>query len=212
MSVAADASSSAGAAAAVPAGTKLAPFNPTSVDGQDLIFGLAGLSADDLLVDIGCGDGKVLERAAVNHGCRAVGFDYDAAHVERGRARIAALPPSVAGRIEMHVVDATAVDFVSEISTRLGGTASSPSPDLRRAVVFCYLVPAGLEAMKPVLRRLLDAGARVATNMFSVKGWDAEPDAILHTTAVTPHKLSVHCYQRKEPAAAAAPPIAIASP
>jgi hypothetical protein len=39
-------------------------------------------------------------------------------------------------------------------------------------LVFVYLVPAGLKAIEPKLRGILERGGRLASYMFSVPGWE----------------------------------------
>ena len=58
-------------------------------------------SADDVLMDVGCGDGRILTAAARDHGCRAIGVEASPQIAQVARDRIAALPPDIAARIEL---------------------------------------------------------------------------------------------------------------
>ena len=63
---------------------RLAPFNPTDDAALGLALDLAALTDDDVLVDAGAGDGRVLVAAARRTGgLRAVGIEYDAALAAR---------------------------------------------------------------------------------------------------------------------------------
>src|SRR3569832_2856702 len=53
----------------------LAPFVPTPRDVVERMLRLAGVGPDDLLYDLGCGDGRIVVAAAQDFGALAVGFD-----------------------------------------------------------------------------------------------------------------------------------------
>ena len=56
----------------------LGPFLSTPASLIDPLFTLARLGADDTLLDIGCGDGRLAIAAAREVGCRAIGVEHDA--------------------------------------------------------------------------------------------------------------------------------------
>lgn len=49
---------------------------------------LARLTSDDLVYDLGCGDGRIAIRASLETGCRAVGFDIDPERVAEARENV----------------------------------------------------------------------------------------------------------------------------
>jgi precorrin-6B methylase 2/LEA14-like dessication related protein len=49
----------------------------TPQDVVDKMLELAEVKKDDLVYDLGCGDGRIVVTAAKRYGCRAVGFDID---------------------------------------------------------------------------------------------------------------------------------------
>jgi len=57
-------------------------FVATPQDVVDKMLQLAEVKKDDLLYDLGCGDGRIVITAAKRYGCRAVGFDLDPRRVE----------------------------------------------------------------------------------------------------------------------------------
>ena len=65
---------------------------------------LAGVSAGDVVHDLGCGDGRICIAAARDYGARAVGVDVEPYWVEQARAK--ALRAGVAGLTTFHVADA----------------------------------------------------------------------------------------------------------
>jgi LEA14-like dessication related protein len=54
----------------------------TPQDVVDRMLELAEVKKDDLVYDLGCGDGRIVITAAKRYGCRAVGFDLDPRRVE----------------------------------------------------------------------------------------------------------------------------------
>jgi protein-L-isoaspartate O-methyltransferase len=69
---------------------------------------LAGLSRADVVLDLGCGDGRLLVDAATRTGCRAWGVERDPQLVDRARRRAAAA--GVAERVRVDHGDAATVD------------------------------------------------------------------------------------------------------
>lgn len=120
---------------------RLAPFNPTHPDGVAVALRLLDLGPADLLVDLGCGDGRLLVEAARVHGCRARGVESCPELCER--AQRAAAEAAVA----VQVVQGDAVEHDISDAT----------------AIFVYLVPAGLLLLLPRLTEALGRGARVVS-------------------------------------------------
>jgi precorrin-6B methylase 2/LEA14-like dessication related protein len=57
-------------------------YVPTPQDVVDKMLELAEVKKDDLVYDLGCGDGRIVVTAAKRFGCKAVGFDIDPRRVE----------------------------------------------------------------------------------------------------------------------------------
>jgi precorrin-6B methylase 2 len=49
---------------------------------------VAKVTKDDLLYDLGCGDGRIVIAAASKYGCRAVGYDIDERKVEESKVNV----------------------------------------------------------------------------------------------------------------------------
>jgi SAM-dependent methyltransferase len=87
----------------------LGPFLSTPASLIDPLFELAQLRADDTLLDIGCGDGRLAIAAAQVVGCRAIGVEHDADLVER--ARRAASGAGVGDRVSIRHGDGRDADL-----------------------------------------------------------------------------------------------------
>ena len=121
----------------------------TSDERIDFAFDLAELRAGEHVVDLGCGDGRVLLRAGALRGARVTGIELDATLAASARTLLA--EHEVAGNI----VEA---DF-----------ADAPLGDAD--VVFAYLSPATLQRLRNRLDHELPADARVVTTGYAVPGW-----------------------------------------
>lgn len=121
----------------------------TSDERIERAFDLAGLADGEHLVDLGCGDGRVLLRAAVLRGARVTGVELD---------------PALAATARQLLADHDARGEVLE-----GDFAEAPLDDAD--VVFAYLSPAILQRLRPRLGALRP-GARIVTTGYAIPGWD----------------------------------------
>jgi SAM-dependent methyltransferase len=109
------------------------------------------LKPDELLLDLGCGDGRVLRAAHRRYGVRATGFEVNP------------LAYSIACLLSMRFPG---------IKIRWGNFWSR---DLRDAdVIFCYLFPDVMERLASKLEKELKPGTRVISCNFFLPGWNAE--------------------------------------
>lgn len=124
----------------------------TSDERIELAFDLAELQPGEHLIDLGCGDGRVLLRAAAFREAKVTGIELDPELAASARRLLAE-----------HEVDGTVIE------------ADFATVDLAEAdVVFAYLSPATLQRLEPLLATSLNSTARVVTTGYAVPGW--EPD------------------------------------
>jgi SAM-dependent methyltransferase len=126
-----------------------APFVRTPEDVVDKMLELAEPKPDDLVYDLGCGDGRIVVRAAEKYGCRAVGFDIDPERVEEAREN--AREHGVEERVTIVEQDVLTLDLAEA--------------DL----VTLYLLPRLNEKLLPQLKRL-KPGARIVSHDFGLPG------------------------------------------
>lgn len=131
----------------------LAPFVATPMDIAARMFELVKLTQDDIVYDLGCGDGRLIVVAAVAHGARGVGVDIDPLRIQEARAQ--AKKAGVEALTEFRVEDAMKTDL-------RGAT-----------VVALYLLPESNELLRPKLERELRPGTRVVCHDYPIPGWDA---------------------------------------
>lgn len=132
----------------------LAPFVPTPYDVVNRMLTLAGVTQDDVVYDLGCGDGRIVITAAERFGARGVGVDIDPQRIAESNAN--AERAGVQHLVRFIEQDALAVD-VSEAT-----------------VVTLYLLSSSNAKLRPILTRQLQPGARIVSHAFSMGDW--EPD------------------------------------
>jgi precorrin-6B methylase 2 len=112
----------------------LGPFLSTPRSLIDPLFEVVGLGPNDVLLDVGCGDGRFAIAAARSVGCRALGADVDATLVER--ARCAADDAEVGHAVTFAHADARSLDLsdvtVAVMFLPMDVVAELVAPTLRR--------------------------------------------------------------------------------
>ncbi len=151
--------------------TDLGPFLGTPTGLIPHLLDFSGIEAGQQLIDLGCGDGRVLIDAAARHGCEAVGYETDPALVARGRATVAASDSTdVRNHVTLQEVDARDAD-VSEAD-----------------VVFIFLPITALQNLVPaVLKRMKPGAALIAHEQEQLKTsvTPLEQRAMVHRDGVT---------------------------
>jgi precorrin-6B methylase 2 len=134
------------------------PYLPTDHPVVDAMLDLARLTPDDVLYDLGCGDGRIVIEAA-RRGARAIGVDIDITRLRecQENRRRAGVDPQRARFLRRSFFDV----------------------DLREAtVVALYLLPGINVKLRPKLLFELRPGARVVANYFEIGDW--QPDEIVN--------------------------------
>lgn len=145
---------SPGTVQATPA-QSLAPYVPTPEDVVARMLVLAGTTRDDIVYDLGCGDGRIPIAAAKTFGARGVGIDIDPRRIAESRRN--AVAAGVEHLVEFRLGDVLAADV-------------SPA-----TVVTLYMLGSGNAALRPLLTRQLRPGTRVVSHAFSMgPTWPAD--------------------------------------
>jgi len=129
----------------------LAPFVPTPRDVVDRMLALAEVTSEDLVYDLGCGDGRIIIAAAKQCGARGLGVDIEPYWVEASRAN--AKQAGVDQLVTFKLQDALTVDL-------------SPA-----SVVMLYLVEWSTRKFRPLITRMVKPGTRIVSHSFSMDNW-----------------------------------------
>jgi len=133
-----------------------APFVTTPQDIVDAMLALAGLTSDDVLYDLGCGDGRIVVSAAKQFGCRAVGYDNNPERIKECLENAAKY--QVEDLVAFHQEDIFTLD--------LSGAS----------VVTLYLLPRLNVKLIPQLEKL-KPGSRIISHDFDMQG--VTPDKVI---------------------------------
>ncbi|HEV7221717.1 MAG TPA: methyltransferase domain-containing protein [Pirellulales bacterium] len=126
-----------------------APYIPTPDEVVERMLELAEVGPDDVVYDLGCGDGRIVVAAAKQYGCRCFGFDIAPERV--AEARDNARREGVEQLVEIDQRDILTLDL-SEAT-----------------VVTMYLLPKLNAALIPQLEKLAP-GSRVVSHEFDIDG------------------------------------------
>lgn len=127
------------------------PFIPTPIEVVDQMLEIAEVGKDDIVYDLGSGDGRMVIRAAKKFGARAVGIEMDNELVELSNKK--AKEEGVSHLVEFRAEDALKADIS------------------RATVVTLYMFPWFNEMMRPIFQQKLKPGARVVSHDFDIEGW-----------------------------------------
>jgi SAM-dependent methyltransferase len=136
-----------------PARTPDIHFTPTRQNVADAMLRLANVTADDVVYDLGSGDGRIPIIAAQKYGARGVGIEIDPLLVEQSWRT--ANEAEVAHRVFFKVGDLFEADL-------------SPA-----TIITLYLSTSIMKTLEPKLRAL-KPGTRIVSHQFALPRW--EPD------------------------------------
>jgi precorrin-6B methylase 2 len=132
------------------------PFVPTNDDVVNEMIRLANDGSDDVLYDLGSGDGRIVITAAQETGCRGVGIDIDPERIAESEAN---LEDSGVQNVEFVLGDL----FEADIS--------------EATVVTMYLLESVNERLRPKLLAELKPGTRLVSHAFSLGDWEPDQSA-----------------------------------
>ena len=131
------------------------PYVPTPQEVVDKMLDLAKVGKNDVLYDLGCGDGRIVVTAAKERGARGTGIDLDPTRIAEAKEN--AKKAGVSERASFRVGDL----FKTDVSAA--------------TVVTLYLLPTVNAKLRPQLWKQLKVGTRVVSHAFDMGSeWPAE--------------------------------------
>ena len=127
------------------------PFVPTDEKIVEAMLDMGGVNENDLLYDLGSGDGRIVVAAAKDRGARAIGIDMDPQRIEE--AVEYAEWTGVSDMVHFIEDDLLCADF-SEAT-----------------VVTLYLLHTVNVSLRPRILRELRPGTRIISHAFDMGGW-----------------------------------------
>ncbi|HYL73371.1 MAG TPA: methyltransferase domain-containing protein [Bryobacteraceae bacterium] len=133
---------------------KIVPYVPTSPDVVSGMLKLANVQKNDFVIDLGCGDGRIVIAAAKEFGAHGIGVDIDPERIKEANEN--AKKEGVTDLVEFRQGDL----FDMDIS--------------KATVVTLYLLPAVNMKLRPKLWSDLKPGTRVVSHSFDMEDWKPE--------------------------------------
>jgi SAM-dependent methyltransferase len=147
-------------------------FLPSAADVVARMLAVARVRADDVVYDLGCGDGRIVIAAVKGRGARGVCVDIDPSRIAASRRN--ADTAGITDRIEFRHMDL----FETDLSTA--------------TVVALYLSPALNERLRPKLLREVRPGARIVSHNFGMGDW--RPDTVVRVAWPTGTTSTVYAW------------------
>ena len=141
------------------------PFIATPDEVVLRMLQFAGTRPEDLVADLGSGDGRIVIAAAQRFGAHGLGIELDAGLVTTSREN--ARRAGVADRVRFVQGDVLTADFS------------------KASVVTVYLLPQLLGELQPRFLKILKPGTRIVSHAFRMVGWP--PDRTETLRLAGPH-------------------------
>jgi hypothetical protein len=154
----------------------LAPYVKTPMDVVERMLEMAEVDKDDILVDLGCGDGRIVITAAKKFGTRGIGIDLETQRIKESIAN--AKSAGVEELVEFRLEDATLSDFS------------------QATVVTMYLLTESNELLRPHLERQLRFGTYVVSHNYPIERWELKLVDYISFVAEDGKEHSIWVYRR----------------
>ncbi len=132
--------------------TKLAPYVTSPQDVAKRMLELARVRKDDIVYDLGAGDGRIVVLAAQEFGAKAIGVEID---------------KQLCGKAQSHIDELKLQNRARMVCTNLLDVDLSDA-----TVVTLYLTTMANAKVRPNLEKYLRKGARVVSHSFEIPGWN----------------------------------------
>ena len=148
-----------------------APFVPTPEDVASKMLAFASVTREDVVYDLGSGDGRIVIAAAMKYGCRAVGYEIDPELVALSRENVRKAGVQNLVKIESEDI------FTIDLS--------------KATVITVFLYPRLLERLVPQLQKL-QPGSRIVSHHFEIPEFRPEKEIqVFSEEDMDNHKLTL---------------------
>ena len=142
-------------------------FVATDLEVVNAMLTLANVTRDDVVYDLGCGDGRIVIAAAKEFGARGVGVDLDPQRIREAQTN--AVRAGVADRVTFRVQDVFDTDI--QLAT----------------VVTLFLSPELNARLRPKLTSQLKPGTRIVSHRYGIGDWVPERTETLSVRGTRNH-------------------------
>ncbi len=131
-------------------------YVPTPDEVVEAMLQVAKVTKNDVIYDLGCGDGRIPVTAAKKFGARGVGIDIDPQRIKEANENVQ--KNGVGDKVKILQADLFEVDL-SEAT-----------------VVTLYLLPSLNQKLMPKLMKELKPGTRIVSHAFDMGDWKPEQE------------------------------------
>ncbi len=162
------------------------PYVPTPIPVARAMLKLAGAGKNDVVYDLGCGDGRILIIAVKEFSVRrAIGVEKDYNRYIAALRNIA--EHGVGGRVDVLIGDMFNVD-ISEAT-----------------VVTLFLLTSVNALLRPKFEKELRPGTRIVSHEFKIPGWRIADEAIVKDDTGLTHRVYLYVVGRHNPGSSVLP-------
>lgn len=130
------------------------PYVPTPMDVVEAMLDIAKVGKNDVVYDLGCGDGRIVITAAKKFGATGIGVDLNPERIKEANAN--AKEKGVEQKVKFHEGNLFDFDFS------------------KASVLTLYLLPNVNLQLKPKILAEMKPGSRVVSHAFDMGDW--KPD------------------------------------
>ena len=141
------------------------PYVPSKPEVVATMLRMAKVTKDDLLYDLGCGDGRIVITAAELYGTRGVGIDIDPDRIQESKEN--AVKANVGHLVKFQEQDIFQADFHEA------------------TVVSLYLLTSVNLRLRPNLLAQLRPGTRIVSHNYAMDTWKPDDSAIVMVNETT---------------------------
>lgn len=152
------------------------PFVATPMDVIRKMLEMVCVDREDVVYDLGCGDGRIVIMAAEEFGARGVGIDIDPRRIRESKAKARAA--HVESRLRFRLQDVLTADF-SEAT-----------------VITLYMLTEINQRLRPQLEKQLKRGTVVITHSYPIPGWASRLVEVVSMTAGDGEEHFIYLYRR----------------
>lgn len=140
------------------------PYVPTRQNVVEAMLSLAKVKKEDVVYDLGCGDGRIVITSAKLYGTNGVGIDIDPVRIKEANEN--AQKENVAEKVTFIEGDLFKQDFS------------------KASVVTLFLLPEVNEKLRPILLKQLKPGTRIVSHAFRIGNWKPEQTITVENTMI----------------------------
>ncbi len=151
--------------------------NPTYVPTADEVinkmFEMAKVGKNDIIFDLGCGDGRILFQAAEKFGARGVGVELNPVRIREAMDQADKYKDKVGTLVEIRYGDALKVKDLSDAT-----------------VVVMYMFPEFMDLWFPIAEKMLKPGTRIVSHDYQwTRGWKPTAEETVRSSSRDNHRV-----------------------